>query len=279
MAINWNKYIGSYKNQVRIAAGATAGAATAARWMSTLGIAGYAPSGGSLNPGNTTTGLVPVAGAGGFPAIESPTGNNKLYLTGVELESTVTASFAIFDVLFWAGATTIPTSGTTTVALSSQPDFSGRLPFKSDGVTIDYSQTELWAFAATANSNHTHSVSADYTDQDDNPGANTGNFSTQNRIANTMLPLQWAAGDSGVRKLEGYKVNGVTSASGTVTVAILRRLWMANCRFSSLVHGPDMARFRQVFPTSALMLALQADSTSMGLPAVRLEISHMDPDA
>jgi hypothetical protein len=231
------------------------------------------PPAGSLNPSNTTNGIVPVAGNTGYPAIVPFQGGNTGYLSRVEVTASAAGSFQIYDVLFMAGQTTIPTSGTTTIALTSRPSFASRVPFQSDGVTRAWSRVELFLQASVAWSNHAHTASVDYLDQD-GAASNTGNQSTQNNGVNRLLRCPLAAGDTGVSDVTGYNLNGVTSAAGAVSVMAARRLFSARTNVVSQVFGPDQTGMPIVYPTSALLLVAVMDSTSSAIPAVTIEIAE-----
>ena len=273
--MDFNEYVGAFKQHIQIVKTSTV-TTVAGQWSTVFDRAGF-PAAGALSPAQTTNGAVPTDEGTGFPTIAGFAGSNKGYLTRVEAQSNAAGSLALFDVLFWAGATTIPTSGTTTVALTSRPSFTGRLPLDSGGVNPDYTETELWAWSSAAWSNHVHTLSIDYTDQSGNTGANTGNVGTQNIYTPTfrMLRMPWASGDYGTRDLEGYKVNGVASATGSVVVMVLRRLWAGRLNANQyLVFGPDLTGAPQVFDTSALMCAVMMDATSTPTLSIVAEIAE-----
>lgn len=273
MAITtFDGYIGAFKQSLVVSK--TAAVTTVAGAPATTFTSAGFPGAGSA-PADTTNGVVPTDATTGFPTIDAPAGSNKQYLSRVEGYSSVLATLAIYDVLFWAGPTTIPTSGTTTVSLSSRPSFASRLPYMSDGVTRNYRQTELWAWASTAWSNHAHTLSITYTDQDGNTGQSTGNVSTTNRAVNRLMRMPWAAGDYGTRDLEGYAVNGIASATGAVVVMVMRKIWQARIPVVNWFNfGIDQTGMPQIFDTSALMLVVTPDSTSTGTPQVNLEIAE-----
>lgn len=277
MPITLNKILGAYKQ--RIALVKTNSVTTVAGVPFTLIDRAGFPVAGSLNPSQTTNGVVPTDATAGFPAIEAPSGSNKLYLSRVGINANVAMTVELFDLIFRAGQTTIPTSGTTTVALTSIPDISGRIPFKADGSTPDYQALQLFIQMAVAGSNHAHSVSIDYLDEGGAAG-NTGNITTQSMIVNRLLRMPLAAGDTGVSELTGYKVNGIASATGAVVAMLMRSLGKFRTQGGlSSLYGPDYTGLPQVFGDSAILAVVYADSTSSGTPSVDLEISHIDPDA
>jgi hypothetical protein len=270
--LSFDDYLASYKQTVQF--DKTAALTTVAgQWSTLKALAGF-PAAAPYSPSDITTGLVPVAGQTGFPVIlPIPTGT-QAYLSRVEAFNTVVGQLALFDLLFWAGATTIPTSGSTTITLSSQPSFDARLPKAADGVTPDWGSVSIMAWPLTAWSNHAHSLSVNYQDSN-NVGSATPNFSTQNRALGRILPIFFNAGNFGCRRINSYTLNGATSATGSVVVAVVRKLWQANTPSINqmLTWGPDLTGMPEIFPESALFLAGQPTSTSSGLPQVTFEIA------
>lgn len=231
------------------------------------------PVAGLLNPGNTSTGLVPTDATTGYPLIDTPNGSDKIYVSRVDVNCPVGLSVTLFDVLFIAGQTTIPTSGTTTIALTSRPTFPvARVPFKADGTTRDYSAVELYIMLSVAGSNHAHTTSIDYLDQGGAAG-NTGNQSTQNLIVNRLIRCPLAAGDTGVSEVTGYNVNGIASAAGAVSVLAMRRIGTYRCNFSS-VYGADYTGLPDIQADSALMAVVHTDATSSSLPSINIQLAY-----
>jgi len=273
MAItNFDQYIGAVKQHIQISKSAAV-TTTAGNWATTFAAAGFPGAGSS--PANTTTGLVPTDATTGFPTIQTFNGSNKGYLSRVEAFSPVNQTLALFDLIFWAGPTTIPTSGTTTVTLGTQPDYSGRLPFRSDGTTPAWEEVEMWVWLSTAGSNHAHTFQMSYRDQDNNTAESSATVSTQNVAVNRVLRVPWNAGDYGARLMNGYLVNGATSATGAVTAMFLRRLWTGRVEANThKVFGPDLTGMPEVFGTSAIMLMALPESTSTSTPNVLIEIAE-----
>lgn len=266
-----DQYLGGFKQNVIIAKTGTT-PTTAGNPYTMFNMAGQ-PAAGALSPGNTTTGVVPTSATTGFPVWNAPNGSNKQYLSRVEAQWSVAGTIALYDVLFWAGAVTIPTSGTTVTSLSSQPSYASRVPHKSDGVTVDYSQCELWAWSSTAWSNHAHSVTVTYVDQDNNTAEATANASTQNQIVNRMIRIPLNSPDSGVRQINSFTLNGITSATGAVVVLVMRKLFAGRVNFSAN-YGPDQTGM-PILPggaNTALMHVVYTDSNSTGTPSMNIEI-------
>lgn len=275
MAINLDAILAGYRQRIPLIK--TNSVTTVAGIPFTLIDRAGFPVAGALNPSQTTNGVVPVDTDAGYPVIEAPTGSNKLYISRVAINASVSMSIELFDVLFRAGQTTIPTSGTTTVALTSRPSFATRVPYQVDGVTRDWSQVQLFIMMSVAGSNHAHSCSIDYLDQGGVAG-NTGNQSTQNLSVNRLIRCPLAAGDTGVQEITGYNVNGATSSTGAVSVMAMRSLGKFRTQGGlNSVYGPDYTGLPQVFADSAILAVCYADSTSSGVPSVDIDISHLDP--
>lgn len=273
MAITtFDQYIGAYKQHIQISKTAAV-TTTAGNWATTWRAAGF-PAAGTA-PSDVVNGLVPTDAVTGFPTIQAFNGSNKGYLSRVEASSPVNQTLALFDVLFWAGPTTIPTSGTTTITLASQPVYSGRLPFRSDGSTPAYEEVEMWVWLTTAGSAHAHTFQMSYKDQDNNTAESTTAISTNGVVINRMLRVPWNTGDYGAQLMNGYLVNGATSSTGAVTAVFMRRLWTGRVEANTLkVFGPDLTGMPEVFGTSAIMLLGLPESTSTSTPNVLIEIAE-----
>lgn len=277
MPITLDKILGAYKQRIPYVK--TNSITTVAGTPFTLIDRAGFPVAGALNPGNTTDGVVPTDATTGFPDINNAQGSNKIYLSKVEVSCSVAATVWLFDVLFWAGQTTIPISGTTTVTLGTPPSFTGRVPYLSDGATKDYGSVELYIQMSVAGSNHAHTASIDYLDQGGAAG-NTGNQSTQNLTVNRLIRCPLASGDSGVSGVTGYKVNGATLATGAVSALAMRRLGKFRTAGGlSSIYGPDYTGLPLVYNDSAILAVALMDSTSSGVPDITIELAHIDPDA
>lgn len=277
MAITLDKILGAYKQRIPMVK-TNSVTTVAGAGSTTIDRAGF-PVAGSLDPSQTTNGVVPTDATAGYPLIEAPSGSNKLYLSRVGISANVAMSVELYDVIFQAGRTTIPTSGTTTIALTSIPSIADRIPYMEDGVTKDYQSLQIYVQMAVAGSAHAHSVSVDYLDQGGAAG-NTGNITTQSMIVNRLIRMPLAAGDTGVSGITGYNVNGIASATGAVAVQLMRSLGVYRTQGGlSSLYGPDYTGLPQIFADSAILMVVIADSTSSGVPNVNLEIAHMDPAA
>lgn len=269
--LSFDDYIASYKQNITISKTSTI-TTTAANWHTGINLSGI-PSAGAYGPSNVVNGVVPVAGDTGYPLLEPFAVSAQGYLSRIEAFNTVVGQLGLYDILFIAGPVTIPTTGTTVTTLTSQPSFTARLPEDAFG-NPDWATTELWAWPTVAWSNHAHSMFASYRDQDDNDSV-TPTVSTQNRIVGRTLRLPFADGDNGCRRLNGFTLNGVTSATGSVNVAVVRRIWQGRIPIlnTMLTWGPDLTGMPEVFANSAFACWFQPDSSNSGTPQFNFEIA------
>lgn len=223
------------------------------------------PGAGTLAVGNTTTGIVPTHTLAGYPTINAFTGgaNNIGYVAGVQFGSNVACRFYLFDCLFSAGAFAFNAN----VVLSGQPSYATRVP---DGT--DFKGTEIWLETVTAFTGN-QTIAVTYTNQDGVAGRTTGAIATA--VAPTlgrMLQLPLQAGDTGVQRIES--VVSTVSTAGTFNVHVMRRLWTGRVRINNDGDTQDFLRvgMPQIFPTSALRLVVNADSTATGIPELLIDI-------
>ncbi len=263
-----NDYIASAKQVIRYSK--TAVRTTVANiWFSVFDIDGN-PGAGVIAGTSTTVGVVPTDATAGCPPVNFSSGQG--YLATVDFGSSVASRLMIADMLFKAGAYAY-NSGTTN--LSTQPSYSGRVP----GGT-DYTGTQIWIEVTTAfTSATTWSVVVTYTDQTGSGTGHstitTGSLTAANLTKGKMLQLALASGDSGVSKIESVVVTTGAAAAGAFNVLVLRPLWSGRVPAINAGdnHGLDRTGLPEVFPTSALIVAINADLTSTGLPDMQFEIA------
>ena len=229
------------------------------------------PGGGTIEIGNTANGIVPTDAIAGYPVI--PTFSSNLgYLSRVEFGSSVACCFDLYDRVFGAGAYTYVEQTNT---LSSQPSFSGRIPSGS------YSGLQAWMEVTTAFVTGTAwTMHLTYTDQNGNTGAVAPDLATMAAAAlpkGRMYQLPFAAGDSGIQKIESVVVtNGATAmTAGQFNVMILRPLWFGRVMTANGGDVHDLLRtgFPQIYENSALYVILYADGTAVGLPDMTFQIA------
>jgi len=273
MAITtWDGYIGSAKQPLSFVK--TASRTTVAlNWFSVFDLAGN-PGGGTLAGTSTTAGVVPTDATAGCPTINAFGGGATGYLAQVDFGNTVACRMMLFDMLFKAGAYSFA-AGTTT--LSAQPSYSSRVA----GGT-DYADTQIRIEVSTAFATGTSwSVVVTYTNQSGTAGRSTVAFTGLAAAALTqgkMLQLALQAGDTGVQKIESVVVTngGTAMTAGAFNVLVLRPLWSGRCRTANDGDVHDLAKtgMPQVYADSALVLAVNPDSTSTGVPELELVIAN-----
>jgi len=219
------------------------------------------PGAGTLAIGNTANGLVPTDDTAGYPVIAS-FGGGVGYLSKVDFGSTVACCFDVFDRLFAAGAYNYNADTT----LASQPSYSGRVP------NANYNGLQLWYEQVTVGTGIQH-VEVNYLDQDGAAG-DTGDVTLITTMpVGRMYQIPLAAGDSGIQQIT--RVRGLTASGGTFNVMVLRPIWMGRCIMANWgdVHDLLKTGFVQIYDTSALYVALYADSTAVGLPLITMQVA------
>lgn len=235
------------------------------RWFSMFDIAGN-PGAGTLAIGNTANGLVHTDATAGYPTINAFGGSAVGYLGRAEFMSTVACRLSIYDRLFSCGAYAFNAN----TNLASQPSFLGRVP---GGAAANCAGcTEIWVEQVTAATGN-QAVSVGYTNDAGTAARSTGavGIGAAPTVGSMwQLPLQ--AGDKGVSLISN--VTGSVATVGTFNVHVLRPL--ATARIPLANHGDVQDFIRAglpiLFDTSALVVMVNADSTSSGLPEVTFDI-------
>jgi hypothetical protein len=226
----------------------------------TFDLAG-SPGAGTLNVGNTASGVVHTSATAGYPLIPSFAGQAG-YLARVEYGNSVACCFDLYDRLFVAGAYTFNAN----VTLTSQPGFSGRLP--NTGI---YHGLQLWIEAVTAFTGVCN-VRITYLDQDGNAG-DTGVVATLALPLGRCYQIPLAAGDSGIQKI--VSVVGSTASAGTFNVMIMRPLWFGRVMTANGGDVHDILRtgLPKIFDTTAFYTLLYCDSTAVGFPDLTFQVA------
>jgi hypothetical protein len=246
--------------------------AVATGWFSVFDLAGN-PGAGALAGTSTTAGVVPTDATAGCPVIDAFGGGSQGYLTQVDFGSSVACRMKLFDLVFKAGAYGFA-AGTTT--LSAQPSYASRMPGGS------YGDTQIWIEVSTAfATGNAWQVQVTYTNQSGVTGrssvilpATAAAGLTQGR----MYQLALQAGDTGVQRIDSVIVTngGTAMTAGAFNVLVLRPLWSGRCRIANDgdTHGPDKTLMPEIFADSALVLAVNSDSTATGIPEVEFVIAN-----
>lgn len=245
----------------------------AASWFTVFDLAGN-PGAGTLAGTSTAAGVVPTASTAGCPVINAFGGSATGYLAQVDFGNSVASRMKIFDMLFKAGAYAF-TAGTTTLA--AQPSYSARVPSGTD-----FGDTQIWIEVTTAFVTGTAwQVQVTYTNQAGTAGR-TGIILPATGVAGLtlgrMYQLGLQAGDTGVQKIESVIVTngGTAMTAGNFNVLVLKPLWTGRVKIANDgdVHGLDKTALPVVYSTSALLLAVNADSTATGIPEIEFVIAN-----
>lgn len=235
------------------------------------------PGAGTLAGSSTANGVVPTAATNGTPNINPFGGSAIGYLTKVEYYSSVLSYLYLFDLLFKAGNYTY-NSGTT--SLSSQPAISGRCPDYPGSGSVFGNGNEIWIEVVAAMTSATAwQVQVTYTNSAGTTGRTSIISSAQAAAALTvgkMFQLALQAGDSGVQKIESVIVTTGGATAGSFNVLIMRKLWSNRIAIANSGSIDDIFKTGApiVYKDSALVLVVQADGTSTGLPNLNIEVSN-----
>jgi hypothetical protein len=246
-AINWQK----------------SAARTSSWWMSLFDLAG-GQGAGVLAGTSTSAGVVPDDTTQGCPPINSFGGSNTGYLAGVQFGASLACRLQVADMLFKAGPYNW---NATSVGLTSQPSYVGRLPGG------DYKGTQIWLETVSTFTGSGQNVTIGYTNQDNVSKTTTYNTGIVPAIGR-MVQVPLAAGDTGVKSVDTVTSSG--PSSGTFNVLVLRPLWQGRCSGSNVggAHGPDLTDMPILYDTSALIVQVFPDSGVMPTVEVRLTIAN-----
>lgn len=225
-------------------------------WQSLFGDAGN-PAAGALSIGNTSAGLVPddtVAGA--FP-INAFGGGNTGYIGSFSAVGTQPGMLVLYDRVFHAGS--FSTGALTTLSLTGQPSFSGRVPGSN------WSECELWLELNTAMGATATTAQVSYQDGA-NAAQNTGvTVSLSSYPTKRMVPLTMA-NNLGCQRVNSITIGGATGA-GTINVVVMRRVARA-ALFAANIGSQRLDFFalggQVIFDTSCLALMHLGQATTAG---------------
>lgn len=231
-------------------------------WFQTLDLAGQ-PGAGTL-AGGVAAGTKPTDATSGYPTITNFAGGAIGYLTRVAFAGTALLRIGLFDRLMLAG--TYGANATTTITAT----YGDRLPGNVSGSGGDATGIQLWLECVTAGTLGTITIT--YTNS-----AGTGSRTTAITPAaltvgrNIQFTLQ--AGDTGVQSVQSVQVASYTS--GTYNLSVLRPLWTNRVPLANFADVHDFTRtgMPQVFDSSALLVMVNTDSTSLGITEMSLEIA------
>lgn len=154
-------------------------------------------------PDNTTTGGILQTAPGG--------GRTK-YLSSAFASSTAAGVIMLYDRLLHIGNLDGTNTGAQTVGGSLTRNTTGK-------------GNQIWAEIYTQIGASSTTITANYTDQDNNAGQTTQAVAIGNtglREAQRMIPLSLAAGDSGVRAVASVTLAATTGTAGNFGIVVLR---------------------------------------------------------
>jgi hypothetical protein len=273
-----DQWLASNRQRVRISKTASR-TTTAATPYTMFDIAGN-PGAGTLPGTNTANGGVLQTDAmAGYPDITFSSGTG--YLTKMEFYNSVISRLMLFDNLVKMGPISYA-AGTTTPTADTQPDITGRCPDYTGGATYG-ARNELWIEVSTAFVTGTAwQIQVTYRNQSGTSGRTSIISASQNAaslILGRMTQLALQSGDTGVQRIESVTVTngGTAMTAGAVNVLIMRSLWTMGR--VPVANGGDIHDIFKVggpivYPTSALYLVTQPDSTGSGTPEFCMDICN-----
>lgn len=263
MAIStYDQFIAAAKAPISIVKTASR-TSVAANWFSVYDLAGN-PGAGTLAGSSTTTGTVPTDATAGHPVIPAFGGGATGYLMQVDFGSSVACRIKIFDLLWKGGAYAfnVSTSG------NSPTSYVSRVP---GGV---YGDEQIWYEQVTAGTG-VQNVAVTYNNQSGATGRSTGTVvAPAAMIVGRMMRLPLQSGDTGVQGVTG--VVGTVATVGTFNILVMRPLWSGRVKINNDgdVHDLWKTGMPELFEDSALMIAVNADSTATGIPELELVIAN-----
>jgi hypothetical protein len=187
-------------------------------WALNTGFPGaWSPGSEGVN-GRNTNGNGPAAGdAGALPYVNAASGAN--YLTGFTASSSVANSLALYDVVWVNDALVVTTTTEQVIETAAFParDLAGTV----NGVGY---QVGILVTTATGQGGALTDITLNYTNSA-GPAAQTATMASfpATATAGTVVWFQLAAGDVGVKSIEGITI-GTTMTSGAISLIVARRL-------------------------------------------------------
>jgi hypothetical protein len=272
-----NDLLSAYRQRIRFLKTGTRTSVTAGLAYATRDLIGYPRSNPPTNgagslvmtniSGMTAAGLKPQgdstnAPIWGVPEIFSNTGRYHLGHLEANALGVAGGSLMVVDMI-WAHGT-ITTNTTVNVSSTGTTDISARVPKKADGTTVDYSGVQL-AVEVVAALGASATITATYTDQDNNTGHTTGAVSAvASAGAGRIVFIPLATGDKGIKQIETITTANIST--GQLNVILYRDLAISMLANSGDADNKDAFAlgFEELFATSALAVWEVAGATTMG---------------
>jgi hypothetical protein len=176
------------------------------------------PTAATVPSPGTAGALVNGTNTNGFLPYVNPSSANK-YLAGYRVQNNQGNAVFLIDILWW-------NSGLTVTTTTEQTFTSAAVAARDDTGTTNGAgvQAGILVSTATTNAGAITNMAYRYTDS----GGGTGNTATiqsfpATAVAGTLVPFPLAAGDSGVRVIEGVTL-GTSLVTGAVHLILFRRL-------------------------------------------------------
>lgn len=217
--------------------------------------ASYTVGGTTYSLGGSVAGAIPWA----------PTAGKNTHLARALFGSSVVGTLILYDRL-WACS---GMSGTVATA-QSVTGFTGLPSRASDGANV-----EAWAEIYTATGSTAVTVTMTYTNQDGVAGQSSVATSlVASPGAAFMMPLNLAAGDTGVRSVDSGKLSATTGTAGSWGITLLRRI--AQIPITTVSVGTPLDLFSlgmpQIPDDACLCMAVMASTTSTGVVSGSLSL-------
>jgi hypothetical protein len=225
-------------------------------WSSLWAEAGF-PAAGSLSIGNTANGLVPTDATAGAPVIDAFGGGASGYVGAWGCLSSATGAVVVYDRVFHAGSFVM--SSLTTLSLTSQPSYAGRVPGSN------WKECEIWIEVNTVFSASAVTLQVSYQDGDNAAQNTVVTGSLTGYPTKRMFPLS-LANSTGVQRINSVTIGGATN-TGTFNIVVLRRL-VRSVVATANIGEPRLDFFRTggqtIFADSCLALMWLGTGTSSG---------------
>jgi len=226
------------------------------------------PSGGTFNPANTTSGVVPVASSTNtlFPALPQVGANQELKIGGVFFESTTYGNPILWDRLWHAGQFSYASGNYT---FSSQPSFLERIGLSS-GSDIFLIMETVAAFDVAPTS-----VTATITDLND-ATYTVGTVISAAPKANYLYVFQASPGQQGIKSVQSLSVSS-SATTGTFNLVVAKMLFEVPGAGTYRPLEMQMTPWTKrapiwIHPNAALWLTLRSATISAGSSTLGVEI-------
>ena len=174
------------------------------------------------SPGVNGAALTSYAGQIPFPAA---VGGENQYLAGFNATGNITGTLILADRLWHNSGLTVTTTTAQAITSGAMPARDNNGATNGDGLLVG-----IEVSTATTNGAAVTNTTLDYTDSDNNasqtatiPSTMPGGGFPATAVAGTFVPFQLAAGDKGVRSIQGVTL-GTSYGAGAIHLVVYRPL-------------------------------------------------------